>query len=363
MDIQEYKCPNCGGTVKFDSSSQKLKCPSCDTEFEIDALDEYKKDLAAGAKDNYNWDLSTAGETYGGKELEDLSTGSCPSCGAELMGDQNTIAMVCPCCGNAQIVQKRISGMLKPNFCIPFQLEKKAAAEALKSLYKKKRLLPGLFSEENRLNSMQGMYAPFWLFDAKTKANVTYKATKAGGTWSDSNYIYTKTDHYSVVRGGGLDFEKIPVDGSEKLDDAYMDAIEPFEYKNMKEYQSAYLAGYSAEKFDVSAEKCKERANERIKKSVEMEFAKSVTGYITKTVERSFVDVGSGKVSYALMPVWILNTKYKNQNFQFIMNGQTGRIVGKLPVDRGKAWKYRFLFTFGIGIFLTAVFTLLRVFV
>ena len=363
MDIKEYKCPNCSGTVKFDSSAQKLKCPSCDTEFEINALDEYQKDLAAGAKDNYNWDLSKAGSAWEGKELDDLSTGSCPSCGAELMGDQNTIAMVCPCCGNAQIVQKRISGMLKPNCCIPFQLEKKAATEALKKFYQKKRLLPNLFSDQNRINSIQGMYAPFWLFDAKANANVTYRATKTGRTWSDSNYNYVRTDHYSVVRGGSLDFEKVPVDGSEKLDDAYMDAIEPFEYKQMKDYQSAYLAGYSAEKYDVSAEKSKERANARIKKSIETEFEKSVTGYTTVKAESSFVNVGSGKVSYSLMPIWILNTKYNAQNFQFMMNGQTGRIVGKLPIDKGKVWKFRLMFMFGIGAALTVIFTLLRAFV
>ena len=362
MEIKEYKCPNCNGTVKFDSSAQKLKCPSCDTEFEINALDEFNKDLAEVAKDNFIWDTSKAGERWEEKELDDLSTGSCPSCGAELIGDQNTIAMVCPCCGNAQIVQKRISGMLKPNCCIPFQLEKKAAVDALKKFYQKKRLLPNLFSEENRVNSMQGMYAPFWLFDAKANANITYKASKTGRTWSDNNYVYTRIDHYSVARRGSLDFEKVPVDGSKKLDDAYMDAIEPFDYQQIKDYQSAYLAGYSAEKYDVDAKASQERANARIKKSIETEFARSVTGYATVSVERSLVDVGSGKVSYALMPMWILNTKYKNQNFQFIMNGQTGRIVGKLPVDRGKAWKYRLMFTFGIGLVLSAIFTLLLFF-
>ncbi|MCL2129654.1 MAG: hypothetical protein FWH35_04780, partial [Treponema sp.] len=120
MEIKEYKCPNCSGTVKFDSSSQKLKCPSCDTEFEIEALDEHNKELQANQKDIFLWDASKAGSAWEGGELEDLSTGSCPSCGAELLGDQNSIAMVCPCCGNAQIVQKRVSGMLKPNWCIPF---------------------------------------------------------------------------------------------------------------------------------------------------------------------------------------------------------------------------------------------------
>ena len=363
MEIKEYKCPNRSGTVKFDSSSQKLKCPSCDTEFEIEALDEYNKDLQVNQKDNFLWDTSKAGEEWKGGELDDLSTGSCPSCGAELLGDQNSIAMVCPCCGNAQIVQKRVSGMLKPNYCIPFQLEKKTATDALNKLYSKKPLLPNLFKDQNRVNKIQGMYAPFWLFDAKAKGHVTFKASKTGRTWSDTNYNYTRTDHYSVIRGGSLAFEKIPVDGSEKLDDAYMDAIEPFNYEQIKDFRSDYLAGYTAEKYDVDSKASQERANTRIKKSIETEFARSVTGYTAVIVESSLVNVESGKVNYALMPVWILNTKYNNQNFQFIMNGQTGLIVGKLPVDRGKAWKYRLLFTFGIGLALSAIFTLLFLFI
>ena len=362
MDIKEYKCPNCNGTVGFDSSSQNMKCPYCDAEFEIQALDEYNKELTVQENDNFNWDISKAGAQWGGGELEDLSTGSCPSCGAELMGGENTIAMVCPCCGNAQIVQKRISGMLKPEYCIPFKLEKKAAVDALNKFCQNKRLLPSFFKKENRINNIQGMYAPFWLFDAKASATITFKATKTMG-WSDSSYNYTKTDFYSVVRDGSLDFEKIPVDGSEKLDDAYMDAIEPFDYAQIQDYQSAYLAGYSAEKYDVDAETSKERANKRIKQSIETEFAKTVTGYQTVSVEKSFVNVEGKKVSYALMPIWILNTKYQNQNYQFIMNGQTGRLVGKLPVDNGKTWKYRLMFMLIGGGILTVIFSLLRIFV
>jgi len=361
MDIKEYKCPNCSGAVKFDSSTQNMKCPFCDTEFEIEALADYQKQIAAPERDRIDVDTSTAGSAWGNEELGDLSTGSCPSCGAELVGDDNTIATVCPCCGNTQIVKKRVQGLLKPNFVLPFQLEKKAAVEALKNFYKGKRLLPNFFKEENRVNSMQGLYVPFWLFDAKSQGSVSYKATKVR-TWSDSNYTYTKTDHYTVLREGGLGFEKIPVDGSEKMNDDYMDAIEPFDYAKMKDFRPEYLSGYLAEKYDVDAEKSKERAIKRIKNSLVSQFAKSVQGYSTVVAERSTVNVENGKVSYSLLPVWVLNTKYQKENYQFIMNAQSGLIVGKLPIDKGKAMKYRLLFMAGIGVALTLIIQLLRIF-
>jgi len=360
MDIKEYKCPNCGGTVKFDSTTQNMKCPYCDAEFEIKALADYQKELESKAGDRFNWKAGSA-ETWKESDLVDLSTGSCPSCGAELIGDKNTIAMVCPCCGNAQIVQKRIQGMLKPEYCIPFKLEKKSAVEALKKFCDKKRLLPDFFGKENRVENIQGMYAPFWLFNAKALARVRYKATKVRA-WSDASYNYTKTDFYSIIRDGSLNFEKIPVDGSEKMDDAYMDAIEPFDYAQIKGFQSEYLAGFSAEKYDVDVEASKERANARIKRSVETEFARSVSGYSSVAMESSTVNIESGKVSYALFPVWILNTKYKKENYQFIMNGQTGLFVGRLPVDKGKAARFTLMFTAIFGAVFTAVIQLLRVF-
>ena len=360
MDIKEFKCPNCSGTVKFDSATQKMKCPYCDAEFEIKALVDYQKEVESKAADRFDWKSSST-ETWKESNLVDLSTGSCPSCGAELIGDKNTIAMVCPCCGNAQIVQKRIQGMLKPDYCIPFKLEKKAAVEALKRFCEGKRLLPGFFKKENRIENIQGMYVPFWLFDAKAKARIRFKATKVKA-WNEGFYNYTKTDSYSVIRDGTFSFEKIPVDGSEKMDNAYMDAIEPFDYSQINGFKSEYLAGYSAEKYDVDVEASKERFNARIKSSVEKEFANSITGYSSLTVENSTVNIESGKVSYALFPVWILNTKYKKENYQFVMNGQTGRFVGRLPVDGGKSAKYTLMFTAIFGAVFTIIIQLLRVF-
>ncbi|GBU26492.1 hypothetical protein R84B8_00002 [Treponema sp. R8-4-B8] len=360
MEIKEYKCPNCGGAVKFDSSSQSMKCPFCDAEFQVSTIEEYQKQLQVAEKDNVKWDGKETAQEWEQKELDDLSTGSCPSCGAELLGDKNTASMVCPNCGNTQIVLRRLTGLLKPEYIISFKLDKKVAVEALKNFYKDKRLLPDSFKDENRVNSIQGVYLPFWLFDANAQGHVCYKGAKTR-VWSDSRYDYTKTDYYSIVRDGSLQFKKIPVDGSEKMDDDYMDAIEPFDYTQMTGFETAYLSGYLTEKYDVDAEKSKERAVKRIKGSVEVEFARSVIGYESVTTQSSTVSVEQGKVSYSLFPVWVLNTKYKNENYMFLMNGQSGRLVGKLPADRGKYWKYLALIAGIIGAVSTFFIQALRI--
>jgi hypothetical protein len=146
------------------------------------------------------------------------------------------------------------------------------------------------------------------------------------------------------------------------MDDAYMDAIEPFDYSKMKDFETAYLSGYTAEKYDVDAEKSKERAAKRIKTTVEGEFAKSVTGFSSVVPESSTVNVEDGNVSYALFPVWILNTKYRKENYVFMMNAQSGRLVGKLPSDPGKIRKYRLMFTGIFGLVFTLIIQILRIF-
>jgi hypothetical protein len=162
------------------------------------------------------------------------------------------------------------------------------------------------------------------------------------------------------VRSGSLKFQQVPVDGSEKMDDTYMDSIEPFDYKGMVAFNTAYLSGYLAEKYDVDAEAALPRANERIKETIEDEFKKTVTGYVTVSTESSAVQVSKGIVRYALFPVWMLNTKYKGEMYTFAMNGQTGKLIGKLPLDKGKARNYTFGITAIAGGVLTALLFVLR---
>jgi hypothetical protein len=252
-----------------------------------------------------------------------------------------------------------VTDVLKPDYVIPFKLDKKAAKEALQKFQNKKRLMPKFFTQESRIDSITGIYVPFWLFDADTKSHIRYNATKVKH-WSDSKHDYTQTGHYSCVRSGALGFKHVPVDGSEKMDDAYMDAIEPFDYTQLVDFSTAYLAGFLADKYDVDAETSKSRANDRIKKTVEAEFLKSVSGYNSVTPASASVQFSGGTVRYALLPVWMLNTSYNGQMYTFAMNGQTGKLIGKLPVDKGRFWAYLCGITGIIGCLLTALLFVLR---
>ena len=338
--LQEYKCPCCGGAIGFDSSIQKMKCPYCDCEFEMEALAAYDNDLNSQQADDMNWDTSSQAEWQPGEE-EGLRVYVCKSCGGEIVGDETTAATSCPFCDNPVVMMGQFAGSLKPDLVIPFKIDKKAAKEALKKHYEGKRLLPRIFKDENHLDEIKGVYVPFWLFDADTSADVRYKATNVRH-WSDSKFNYTETSHFAVTRKGSLGFVNVPVDGSTKMADDLMESIEPYDIGEGVDFQTAYLAGYLADKYDVDAEQSIARANERIKKSTEESFASTVKGYASVIPEYSSVSFSNGRARYALYPVWLLNTSWNGNKYTFAMNGQTGKFVGDLPVDKAAYKKWLF---------------------
>lgn len=338
--LSDYKCPNCSGAITFDSALQKMQCPYCEREFEVEALKSYDEEQNTESKEDLEW--STYDENSGSGDWQEgekdgLLSYSCNSCGGEVVGEAQTAVTKCPYCENTIVITSQFAGMLRPDYVIPFKLDKKQAKEKLKAFYSRKFLLPSAFRSENKIDSITGLYVPFWLFNCETDSVIRYKATKSL-TYSDSDYDYVETSHFSVTRGGKIGFNNIPVDGSSKMDDTAMESIEPFSYGELKEFQTAYLAGYIADTYDVTAESAIPRANERIKNSILDILAPKE--YETYLVENTDIHLEQGDVGYALFPVWILNTKYKGALHTFVMNGQTGKFSGKLPICIKRAVGY-----------------------
>ena len=221
--LLEYKCPCCGGAIAFDSASQKLKCPYCDTEFDVETLKSYDEDLKKETPDDMKWQTE-AGKEWQEGEAEGMRVYVCDSCGGEIVCDENTAATSCPYCGNPVVMKGNLKGFLKPDYIIPFKLDKKAAKAKFFEHLKGKRLLPKVFKSENHIDEIRGVYVPFWLFDSDVDANIRYKATRVR-TWSDSENDYTETSYYAVYRGGNIAFENVPVDGSSKMPDDLMESV------------------------------------------------------------------------------------------------------------------------------------------
>ncbi len=420
-----YQCPACTGPLHFAGASGMLECDYCGTKYtveDIEALYREKDERAAKAdagEEKKAGSAAMAAKTDAGEEKragsgamaaktdagaekkagsgaaaahageareeeeeaasedngyeiaseewqqaesESLRGYNCSSCGAELVCDDNTAVTQCPYCGNPTVIPSRFAGGLKPDFVIPFEKDKQSAVEALKGFYAGKKLLPKEFKDENQINKVQGLYVPFWLFtsDADVAAEMTGQKTSVH---THGNERVTTVRYYKVHRAGSISFEKIPADGARKMPDEYMDAIEPFDFGKMKPFSTAYMPGYLVDKFDVSAEECSARADARMKTTAVNEMVNDVKGYSSLTLDSDKVNIRRGKIHYAMLPVWVLHTKWHDNDYLFCMNGQTGEMVGSLPVDKKKYTLMYMLFLIGLTVGLSILACIVAIFI
>ena len=332
--LLEYKCPSCGGPLSFDSQTQQMKCPYCDSDISLEGLLQ-ADDILQEQPQETDWERSAS--QWQDDPDAHLKTYFCRSCGGDIVTDETTAATHCPYCDNPVVMADNLAGSLRPECIIPFQIDRNGAIEAFSNYLKGKVLLPKVFREENHIQQIKGVYVPFWLFDATAHGDTTFRATKIR-SWSDSRYTYTKTSYYSIHRTGSLGFSGVPVDADRNMADDLMESIEPFTLSGAVPFQSAYLAGYFANKYSVDADTGSQRAQERMHASIQAALADTVVGYSSVMPQNSHVHLTGKKVRYALLPVWILNTQYRGKNYRFAMNGQTGRFVGNLPVDWCAFW-------------------------
>jgi DNA-directed RNA polymerase subunit RPC12/RpoP len=350
--VVEYKCPNCGGVVTFDAQSGKMKCGSCGSLFDPAQFSVSGADIATETVQ----DVQAANQTgYTDEELAHLRQYLCPACGGEIITDMTTAATHCPYCDSPTVIPAQLSGVRKPDAVLPFRVTKEQVTKALTDHVASKKLAPKLFSEKSRIDSIQGLYVPFWLFDTRLSGDISYRA-QIVKTWQDSRNRYVKTDTYSVRRAGQISYERVPVDASQKIDNNYTEALEPFDYRLAVDYQPGYLLGYLAQTYDVEAAACAPRAHQREATSLRAAFRASVRGYNSVVQSGEKIKVAAEQVYYTLHPVWILNTRYADKLYTFAMNGQTGEFVGELPMSWKRLWGWFFSLTGSIGVVASVLF-------
>ncbi|SCY37007.1 replication restart DNA helicase PriA [Butyrivibrio hungatei] len=338
MALQEYECPACGGAMEFNPKTQKLKCPYCDSEFDV-------KDYVANHNSN-STGIAAESTSENGVESEPLFIYTCGSCGGEIITTDSLGSTKCPFCSNNVVVKEKFTGEFKPDYIIPFAKTKEDAVSTYKSYVAARKLIPPVFAEQNHIDEIRGIYVPFWLYDATEHFSGEYKATKHR-RWSDSKYYYTETKYYSVLREGTESFNQVPVDASKEMPDDLMDSLEPFDRSKMISFNMGYLAGFLANKYNVSSDESISRALSRMENTTTFDFRQTISGYDSLTPVNVSCNTVKSSHKYALYPVYILNTSWNDKNYLFAMNGQTGKFVGKLPFSFTQALKYYIPFALG----------------
>lgn len=393
-DIQ-YKCPSCSAPIEFDPASGLMRCDYCGTRASVESVEAFSRSQAGagpaqadggygppgaggpgttspgapgpGAPASYGSVPSpgTAPATGEGSapgtvlapgsaapgtapapatgwqaprplsaaEERELSHLVCNSCGAEIVGDRTLIATRCGFCGNTFVAASRIRATQTPNFLIPFALDRKAMVAAFRKATKGKFLLPPAFRDEHTLTEATGAYLPYWFHDGQASGTLRFHAENYRH-WSDSDYDYTETKVYDVVREGSVAFRGIPVCGTTKLEPARAEGVEPFDVQASRPFATAYLSGYVASSYDIAAKDTLERADTRARESLTEMVEGTVTGYSTLRRESCETRVDHTATWYALLPVWLIVISYAGKSYPFAVNGQTGEVVGTFPISR-----------------------------
>lgn len=314
--ILHYQCPNCASNMSFDADSGKLSCPSCGNE---ENIEQYPEEL-----------IKTEFEEGDARQYH------CENCSAVLITDDDTVATSCSFCGSNVVIADRVAGSLAPAKVIPFTITKEEAIAAFKKWCRNGLLTPKGFASSERLQSIRGIYVPFWLFDFHSDIHVQATGKKIR-RYVSGDYIYTETKIYDVERKLKLRYLKIPADASIKMDDTLMDKLEPYIYGEMQDFKTPYLAGFIAEKYNLTDEELNSRAINKIQPYIQENISGSLSNYSTYSISNRDINTKTLNTYYALLPVWMITEDYDKEEFMFAMNGQTGKVVGKPPVSKGKA--------------------------
>ncbi len=354
--VIHYKCPNCGSDMAFDTKTGLLRCDNCGRTDNIESIpkpgenedetvryDADDDDINA-ANSGFEHDYADANDSDEPSHHSTFHEGEaheyhCNNCGAVLITEANTAATTCSFCGAGVVLSDRLSGNLAPAKVIPFSISKEQAQEAFVKWCRKGLLTPKDFMTADRIKNITGLYVPFWLYDINGRGEAEATCTRVR-TYSDKDWIYTETKYYHVYRKVDLNYSRIPCDASKKMEDSMMDKLEPYSYDNLKDFNMPYLAGYIAEKYDFTDEDMLPRIKERVSGYVDSYIDSTINGYTSVTYNRKNINIRKKHADYTLMPVWMVCYDYRQAEHIFLMNGQTGKIIGKPPLSKGKIFSW-----------------------
>jgi predicted RNA-binding Zn-ribbon protein involved in translation (DUF1610 family) len=353
MSATEKKCPSCGAALEFDAKSGKLKCPYCETEVDIpDAapkadpaqpvkkvgIGQVQKEGAAQENEldlrnleaNGNRDWGTATKIF-----------NCKYCGAEIVMDVNSLSTTCPYCGSNHVTEATDDkGTLSPGGVVPFQISQEQAGELFRKWIGAKLFAPNAAKKSAKAESFQGIYLPYWTFDAQTETEYTGEyGIHRTEYYKDSNgnrQSRTVTDWYNT-RGHHSEFiDDALVCASKNHTESFLRSIEPFDTGSNKVYSPEYLSGYLAERYTVPLldgwNSATKQIENHLRSSIRTEIERNHNADDSK-VHRMDIAYSKMTYKYLLLPVWMSSFTFNGKVFQFAVNGQTGKVGGKSPIS------------------------------
>ena len=362
------RCANCGGVLEYSAELNKMVCSFCGNSYTIDELNEKEKEVeeakkpaqpAASTTSNTEKRIVTGptiftlknSSGFASDEVGDYNTilkrkkeekakeesrlhasvkmqiMRCTACGAELAVNGTETSTFCAYCGQATVVQDRVDDYLKPDYIIPFKVTRDAAERIIRTQLNKGFFVPkGIKNFE--VEKIRGIYVPYWLFDMHYSDRQFYKYSKKQGKTTVTRYEYFEAKTF---------FKQLTMDASLNLNDDSSARLEPYDMRQLEDFDMAYLSGYYSDRFDVGVADITGNAVLRAGELFNEQAMKEIKHKTAKLVKQD-PDFNVSKTEYALLPAWFLSFKYDDKPYTILVNGQTGKMVGAVPYVKAKAY-------------------------
>ena len=334
LSADSYKCPNCASNLVYDVEHGASICRNCGGLFDPETLEKVGSFGILNPEKNYDGTIEIS------KEDADRVEIVCNACGAEIVTDKNTSSTFCAFCGSPALVTRRLTREFRPDYIIPFQFDKEKAISIFEEHCAGVDHLPKDFKSKKVLSKMTGLYVPTWIISSEVEVLVAGQAHM--GKMADSAYAenHQASDHnYSHLTYGRVKFrlKNVPFDGEIKIANRLMAAAEPFDYSALERFRPEFLQGFFAEKYDEQPLDMTDRIYNRLDKYALKVCDEINFGYddFVPNSDLSTTRYNNQDIKYALLPCWFLNLDYNGDNYQYIVNGQTGKVSGEFPYAKG----------------------------
>jgi len=357
LALDKHSCPACGAQAEWHPRRQVLACAYCETEspYEIDADGEIREiDLVRTLREMPD-------ELRGWKA--EKRTVACRSCKAVSVFDPTRVGQNCDFCGSPELVDyEEIKAPIRPQSLLPFKVSAEQIRESLRRWFKGRWFAPGALKSKAMVDTVHGVYIPYWTFDAQ--ADCPWQAESGHYYYTSETYRdsqgRTQTRQVRHVRwrpaSGRVEhaFDDQPVSGTHGVDATLLDKIEPFPTTELVPYDTAYLSGFVVEHYRVVLVDAAQQARQAMEQHLERLCAERVPGDTYRNLQISPV-YSEQTFKHILVPVWLLTYTYRNTPFQIVANGYTGEIAGRYPKS---FWKIFFLIMTAVVVIATVLFVL-----
>lgn len=315
LTANSVKCPSCASNIFYEPEINGLMCRNCGNVYDPTTM-ESRGSLGINKEHDYTGDGDMSEDDKKRHEI------ICNSCGTALVADENTMSTMCPFCGSPALITKRMTREFKPDYIVPFKIDKDRAQSILEEWIATRKFTPKGFKTKFRLAKMTALYVPFWLLNCCVNTEFTGTA-KANGIPAE---ISSSIKYY--VKG-------VPFDASLQIANKLMAALEPFDYSEMVRFENRYLQGFYANKYDQLPTDMTDtmmRRMQRYSVAANQTVANRYSGYVPRT-EKDYTYLTDISIKYCLLPVWFITVEYQGKQYQFAVNGQTGEAGGQVPIS------------------------------